>query len=147
MTIGSSDTMDGDTPELGLLVELGSPEADTIKSAIWSKLREEVDGKDNTTPSPSKDLLATELDSLSKDSPAAELDLPAATPSPQKREMSNSNKRKAQSYTSSDDDTKEGSPDNVDKVIDDAMHDISDRLLIELDKQLSQNSSMPDIRL
>ena len=61
--------------------------------------------------------------------------------------MSNSNKRKTQSDTSSDDDTEEGSPDNVDKFIDDAMDDISDRLLIELEKQVSQISSMPDIRL
>eukprot|EP00571_Detonula_confervacea_P009439 CAMPEP_0172328998 /NCGR_PEP_ID=MMETSP1058-20130122/60643_1 /TAXON_ID=83371 /ORGANISM="Detonula confervacea, Strain CCMP 353" /LENGTH=442 /DNA_ID=CAMNT_0013046143 /DNA_START=184 /DNA_END=1511 /DNA_ORIENTATION=- len=147
VTVGASASMDGVTPELGYIIERGSPEADTIKAAIHSKLREEVGDKDNTTPSPSKDSPSVPQDIHSpKNYAQKELDLPAATPSPKQTEMSNSNKRKALSDKSLDD-TEEGSPDNTDKVIDDTKNDISDRLLVELEKQLSKLSSMPDIRL
>mmetsp|Transcript_26560 Transcript_26560/g.57068 ORF Transcript_26560/g.57068 Transcript_26560/m.57068 type:complete len:368 (+) Transcript_26560:55-1158(+) len=145
VTVGSSVTMNGDTPDNGYLIERGSDDAILIKAKIYSKLRQEAD-KDNTTPLLSKDLPAAELDSPSKHLSAAELDLPVATPSPKQTEMSNSNKRKALSDKSLED-TEEGSPDNTDKVIDDTMNDISDRLLVELEKQLSKLSSMPDIRL
>ena len=42
VTTGSSISMDGDSPEDGLLIKLGSVEANTIKDAIDSKLHEQA---------------------------------------------------------------------------------------------------------
>ena len=52
VTVGSSASMDGVTPELGFIIERGSLEADMIKAAINSKLRRDVTNKDLSEDSP-----------------------------------------------------------------------------------------------
>ena len=107
VTAGSSISMDGDSPEDGLIIKWGSVEANTIKEAIDSKLQKQTnDGPDKPFSLGTAANITSKKETASP-APVANTTrdkepMSLATPSPVTTETTQSRKRNLPDYSSDD---------------------------------------------